>query len=108
MTNPATTRRIDPKTTATLRVTVTDDAGAAVDTATVTADVYGPSGALVASGQALAFVGAGQYDLTIDAAWSTATDGDAIEGVYRAVVGATAGGLARTVRIPYRCTYQDI
>lgn len=104
---PATARRIDPQTTAILRITVTDTDGDLVDIATCTADVYGPTGQVAATNQAVTFIGAGQYDLTILPAWSTALDGDSIEGEFRAFIAVAVGQILRTIRVPYRVSFID-
>lgn len=100
---------IPPLTHATVRVTAQNGAER-VNDAVVTADVFGPSGRLIASNVALSNTGVnGVYYLSILPAWSADADGRAVLGPYAAEVKAiapvTGSEVQRVERYTWICNW---
>jgi hypothetical protein len=94
-------KQLDPKTDGTVKVKIMADAVPLPD-ATVTADVFDPEGVSLAQDVVMPYSGSdGIYVLTVPKEWSTATGGEAIEGVFEAQVSASRFGKTRTHRIRY-------
>lgn len=98
---------IEPKTNGTFALTVATNAGVAITTATVTATIYQPNGAVAASNVSCAHQGAGVYNLNIQPSWSTeAATNTAIEGLFVAEVKAVYSENQRVRRLPYRVQFR--
>lgn len=99
---------IDPRTDGELRLTVFEG-DTPLDTATVTASVYAPTGAKQADTAALTAVGGGTgaYRLPWLREWSTDGTGKAITGEFVVEATAVYGGLQRVRRFRIAVQFDD-
>ena len=102
----AITNIIEPQTDGEFTLELKTTAGVAITTATVVADVYSPTGTLVATGQAMNHTSGGRYLLFVDPDWSD-NSGTPILGEWTIEVTATYSGATRVKRYRYLTSFGE-